>query len=51
MRHEGYLVAKKFKLRSNLLSCRALTQEAFSKLPCLSQWERVAEATAVAEAG
>src|SRR5437867_1665777 len=37
----GYLVAKKFKLRSNLLSCRPLTQGAFSKLPCLSQWERV----------
>jgi hypothetical protein len=48
-------VAKKFKLRSNLSSC--VTQGAFSKLPCLSHWERVAEGEvlrrlhAVAEAG
>src|SRR5438034_7542473 len=41
--HWGYLVATKFKLRSNLSSCCPLTQGAFSKLPCLSQWERVAE--------
>jgi len=53
----GYLVTKKFKLRSNLLSCRPLTQGAFSKLSCLFQWERVAEDEvlirlhAVAEAG
>src|SRR5881628_1536487 len=33
----------KFTFRSNLLSCRPLTQGAFSKLPCLSHWERVAE--------
>jgi hypothetical protein len=49
--HYGYLVAKKFKLWSSLSSCRPLTQGAFSKLPCLSQWERVAEATVVAQAG
>src|SRR5947199_9284170 len=48
---------KKFKLRSNLLSCCPLTQGAFSKLPYLSQWERVAEGEvlrrlhAVAETG
>jgi len=41
--HWGHLVAKKLKLRSNLLSYRPLTQGAFLKLPCLSQWERVAE--------
>jgi len=33
------------------LTCRPLTQGAFSKLPCLSRGERVAEATAVAEDG
>jgi len=33
----------KFKLWSSLLTCRPLTQGAFSKLPCLSHWERVAE--------
>src|SRR5437773_6444932 len=47
----------KFKLWSSLLTCRPLTQGAFSKLPCLSHWERVAEGEvlrrlhAVAEAG
>src|SRR5207249_2984329 len=36
------LVATKFKLWSRLLTCRPLTQGAFSKLPCLSRGERVA---------
>jgi hypothetical protein len=33
-------VATKFTVGSNLLSCRPLTQGAFSKLPCLSRGAR-----------